>query len=156
MPLFFSGKCKPDETPGVQSGFDAQLHCIDVVARFNLLVLSTLILPFVLGFLGAIAALVRNSLTSLESKSFTQGWAGRVWLRLCLGGLLGEISGIIFTPSLNELEALKLSLVFVAFLMGYSTDLAFSVFDRAIAAAKEAIKPDPKSSEALGKPEAAG
>jgi hypothetical protein len=62
----------------------------------------------------------------------------------------------MFTPDLNELEELKLSLVFVAFLMGYSTDLAFSLFDRAITSAKEAIKPSPRSSEALTKPEASG
>lgn len=132
--------------------FDANLHCIDAVARFNLLVLSTHILPFVLGFLGAMAALARHSLNSLENKSFTQGWGGRWFLRLVLGGLLGEISGVMLTPSLSELEALKLSLVFVAFLMGYSTDFAFTVIDRAIATAKEAFKPGLKSSQTLAGP----
>jgi hypothetical protein len=147
LPLLFGYKCDSADE------FDAHLHCLDAVARFNLLILSTHILPFVLGFLGAVAALVRSSLSGLENKSFTQGWAGRLGLRLVLGGLLGEISGIIFTPGLNELEALKLSLVFIAFLMGYSTDLAFSVFDRAIASAKEAIKPSPKTSETVHTPE---
>jgi hypothetical protein len=147
LPLLFAYKCDNS------SDFDGHLHCIDAVARFNLLILSTHILPFVLGFLGAVAALVRSSLNGLENQSFTQGWTGRLGLRLVLGGLLGEISGIIFTPSLNELEALKLSLVFVAFLMGYSTDLAFSLFDRAIASAKDAMKPDPKTSETFHPPE---
>ena len=146
LPILTSYICKK------VNGFEAHIHCLDGTARFGLLVFSSHILPFLLGFLGAMAALVRQSLEGLENKSFTQGWSGRLYLRLFLGGLLGEISGIIFTPSLNELEALKISLVFIAFLMGYSTELAFSVFDRAIESAKEAIKPSPKSLDTLNKP----
>ncbi len=134
--------------------YESLIACADRLARFQLLLLTTHILPFVLGFLGAVAAMVRHSLESLANKSFTQGWAGRLGLRLVLGGLLGEISGIIFSPSVNELEALKLSVVFIAFLMGYSTDLAFAVFDRAIESIREGIKPKPKSSEPLRMPPA--
>lgn len=142
------------ERCAVLPNYDSLLICVDRLARFQLLLLTTHILPFVLGFLGAVAAMVRHSLDSLANKSFTQGWTGRLGLRLVLGGLLGEISGIIFSPSLDELEALKLSLVFIAFLMGYSTDLAFAVFDRAIESVREGLKPKPKSSEPLRMPPA--
>ena len=136
--------------------YNGLLACVDRLARFQVLLLSTHVLPFVLGFLGAMAAQVRHSLDSLANKSFTQGWTGRLGLRLVLGGLLGEISGIIFAPSLDQLEALKLSLVFVAFLMGYSTDLAFAVFDRAITSVREGMRPKPKSSEPLRVPDGGG
>ncbi len=123
------------------------LGCMKWKAELWLQVLTTLFLPFILGFLGSAASLVRQTLNNLENKSFKQAWPGQLLLRLVLGGLVGELSGVIFAPSLEELQTLKLSLVFVAFLMGYSTNMAFGVFDKSIESVIMVIKPKPKPTE---------
>lgn len=122
------------------------------LTQSQIVLLTTHILPFVLGFLGAVTALVRQYINGLNEKSYTPGWPGRMSMRLCLGGLLGEISGVIFSPDQADLQALNLSVVFLAFLMGYSMDLAFSLFDRGIELARDILKPAPKSPESLARP----
>jgi hypothetical protein len=112
-------------------------------------ILASHILPFILGFLGAVAYIVRSSLNKFDKCSYMPGYNGRILMRLCLGGLLGAITVIMLSPSQQELASLNLSLVFVAFLMGYSVELAFSMFDIGIAKVKNMLKTEPKSSQTI-------
>lgn len=53
-------------------------------------------------------------------------------MRLCLGGLLGAISGIFISAGSTETQGFNISLTLTALLMGYSVEVAFSLFDSAI------------------------
>jgi len=68
-------------------------------------------------------------------------------MRVCLGGLLGVIGGIMFSLDETELETYSLSTVVVAFLMGYSVEFAFTLFDRLIERGKSLFTPEVRSSE---------
>jgi hypothetical protein len=116
-------------------------------ARSLLNILSQYVLPLILGLLGAIAYLVRRSLFNLAFNSYTPGIGGQFGMRLCLGGLLGVISGIMFSLDQAEIETSSLSLVVVAFLMGYSVEFAFSLFDRLIERGKSLVRPEVRSSD---------
>ena len=111
-------------------------------ARSVLQVLTFYLLPLVLGLLGAIAFIVRRLLTSLEANSYMLNSGRRLGMRLALGALLGVISGIIFAPDQLQLKAFNLTLVTSAFLMGYSVEFAFSVFDALIERGRQAVKSD--------------
>jgi hypothetical protein len=95
-------------------------------------ILSRYILPLVLGVVGATAYVVRRTLYQLETNSYLPATKGRLLMRLCLGGLLGAISGIFLSTDQKEIEGFNLSLILVALLMGYSVEVAFSLFDSVI------------------------
>lgn len=95
-------------------------------------ILSEYILPLILGVLGATAFVVRQSLDHLKSNSYLPGATGKLSMRLCLGGLLGVISGIFMSSNTNAaatVQGFNLSLVMVSLVMGYSIEVAFSLFD---------------------------
>jgi len=103
------------------------------------LILNSLILPLLLGFLGAIAFLVRNILNHLSSYTFIPSWSGRDAMRVLLGGLLGVIGPWLYVS--GNVDEVGLGLLLFSFLLGYSVELAFSLFDKFITHAREAIKP---------------
>ncbi len=93
-------------------------------------ILSGFILPLILGVLGATAFVVRQALDKLKNNSYVPGATGKLSMRLCLGGLLGVISGIFMsTSSTVSMQGFNLSLVMVSLVMGYSIEVAFSLFD---------------------------
>jgi hypothetical protein len=128
-----------------------QLITVNSYARTMLSILSTHVLPVVLGLIGATSFITRRCLQDISFNSYTPGWPQRFPMRICLGGLLGAISGIAFSPSEQDIRELEISGIFVAFLMGYSVELAFSTFDRAIDQILMTIRPEVKSSAELPK-----
>ena len=95
-------------------------------------VLSRYILPLLLGFIGATAYITRNTLFHLYTNSYVPPHTGMLTMRLCLGGLLGAISGIFISAGAKEAEGFNISLTLMALIMGYSVDVAFNLFDSAI------------------------
>ena len=102
-------------------------------------VLNYYFLPLILGLLGAIAFIVRKLLNSLATTSYTLNSGRRYGMRLALGALLGVMSGIFIAPDQPQLQSFNLSLVVLAFLMGYSVEFAFSIFDAIIERGRQAV-----------------
>lgn len=96
------------------------------------IILSRYILPLVLGVIGATAYIVRRTLNQLESNSYLPTTHGKLLMRLCLGALLGAISGIFLSDDSAALQSFNLSLIMIALLMGYSVEVAFGLFDSVI------------------------
>jgi hypothetical protein len=103
------------------------------------LMLNSLVLPLLLGFLGAIAFLTRNTLNHLNDYTFIPSWGGRNIMRVLLGGLLGVIGPWLYAS--GKVDEVGLGLSLFAFLLGYSVELAFTLFDKFIDYARDAIKP---------------
>jgi hypothetical protein len=143
---------KPDGMDGgrgsdAAEGMSVRMFAVEDYARSLLEILSQYVLPLILGLLGATAYIVRRALFNLAYHSYTPSFGGQFAMRLSLGGLLGVIAGIMFSLDEAELETYSLSLVVVAFLMGYSVEFAFSLFDRAIERGRALLKPEARSSE---------
>ncbi len=133
--------------PDAAVAASVSMVAVEDYARSLLGILSQYVLPLILGLLGAVAYIVRRALFNLAYSSYTPSFGGQVAMRLSLGGLLGVIAGIMFSLDQAELETYSLSLVVVAFLMGYSVEFAFSLFDRAIERGRSLLKPEARSSE---------
>jgi hypothetical protein len=120
-------------------------------------VLSRYILPLLLGFIGATAYVTRLTLYRLSTNSYVPSPRGMMSMRLCLGGLLGAISGIFISSGAKETEGFSISLTLTALLMGYSVEVAFSLFDSAIERLKDwtrGLRPnDEKDSANTAKPD---
>ena len=113
----------------------ALLKCIALERKYAsaaYTVLSRYFLPLILGFIGATAYVTRNTLFHLTNNSYVPSPRGMLTMRLCLGGLLGAISGIFVSAGSSETEGFNISLTLTALLMGYSVEVAFSLFDSAI------------------------
>ena len=113
---------------------------VQQLARPALQVTSFYILPLVLGFLGAVTHVVRRMLDSLSSKSYMLANYRTYRLRVALGGLLGIISGIVIAPTEAHGQTFSVSLILFAFLVGYSVEFAFSIFDTLIEKGRQALK----------------
>lgn len=111
-------------------------------ARSVLRVWNFYVLPLVLGLLGAVAFITRRLLASLANNSYTPNTVSRYLMRLALGALLGVVGGIILAPDQPSLQGFSLSLVTLAFLMGYSVEFAFSAFDALIERGRQAFQPE--------------
>jgi hypothetical protein len=142
-PEGMDGTREPDAAEEVS----VRMFALEDYARSLLGILSQYVLPLFLGLLGAVAYIVRRALFNLAYHSYTPSFGGQFAMRLSLGGLLGVIAGIMFSLDEAELETYSLSLVVVAFLMGYSVEFAFSLFDRAIERGRALLKPEARSSE---------
>jgi hypothetical protein len=122
---------------------EALLNCIVLEREYAssiYTILSRYLLPLLLGFIGAIAYITRDTLYRLSANSYTPWIHGKLSMRLCLGGLLGAISGIFISAGAKEAEGFNISLTLVALIMGYSVDVAFSLFDSAIDRLKDWTK----------------
>ncbi|MGH8469234.1 MAG: hypothetical protein ACREVY_09730 [Gammaproteobacteria bacterium] len=140
----------PEPAETVSKDHEEQIKtvlAIEGYSRSLLSILSQYVLPLILGLLGAIAYLVRRSLFSLAYNSYAPSFGGQFIMRVCLGGLLGVIGGIMFSVDEAELETYGLSTVVVAFLMGYSVEFAFTLFDRLIERGRSLFTPQVRSSE---------
>lgn len=111
------------------------LGCIALEREYALsayTVLSRYVLPLLLGFIGATAYVTRHTLFRLGTNSYVPSPRGMLTMRLCLGGLLGAISGIFISSDGKPIEGFNISLTLTALVMGYSVEVAFSLFDSAI------------------------
>ena len=152
MAMWWWAYPKPDGMDGARGPDATEAATVRMVAIENyaqslLEILSQYVLPLFLGLLGAVAYIVRRALFNLGYHSYTPSFGGQFAMRLSLGGLLGVIAGIMFSLDEAELESYSLSLVVVAFLMGYSVEFAFSLFDRVIERGRTMLKPEARSSE---------
>lgn len=119
---------------------NALASCIALEREYALsayTVLSRYILPLLLGFIGATAYVTRLTLYRLSTNSYVPSPRGMLTMRLCLGGLLGAISGIFISSGATESQGFSISLTLTALLMGYSVEVAFSLFDSAIERLKD-------------------
>jgi hypothetical protein len=95
--------------------------------------MAQIILPMLLGFLGAYTYVLRNLSLDIQNRSFAPGSAIHHVVRLSLGALAGVASGWLLRPedvtALSSLPAWAL-----AFVAGYSIELVFSVMDRIVGA----------------------
>lgn len=108
--------------------------------NFKLKALTELILPFVIGLLGAVTFLVRTAMHKLNNSSYLPSHPARPAMRLILGGLLGCIPSMLTTSDQEHIFSIKISTIFLAFLMGYSVELSFSLIDKIIEKIKNSIK----------------
>ena len=106
-------------------------------------IVNSLLLPFLLGILGAAAFLSRTTLARMGDSSLVRSWPGQYWLRLLLGGLLGVMGPLLYSS--GNVEKIGLGLALFAFLLGYSVEVAFGLFDQLISYARAAIKPESKT-----------
>jgi hypothetical protein len=116
-----------------------QRIAVEQASRSVLQMFNYYLLPLILGLLGAVAFIVRRLLSSLASTSYTLNSGRRYAMRLALGALLGVISGIFLAPEQTRLQPFNLPLVVLAFLMGYSVEFAFSIFDALIERGRKAV-----------------
>ncbi|MGR8940905.1 MAG: hypothetical protein ACU83P_04865 [Gammaproteobacteria bacterium] len=119
----------------LQQGRNLLFGCIALEREYALsahTVLSRYVLPLILGFIGATAYVTRHTLYRLATNSYIPSPRGMLTMRLCLGGLLGAISGIFITSDAQEAEGFNISLTLTALVMGYSVEVAFSLFDSGI------------------------
>ena len=92
-----------------------------------------------LGLLGALAFVIRGILDSFSKSSFILGARRRWGMRVALGPLLGLISGIVIAPDIQDFKELSFSPLVWGFLMGYSVEFAFSLFDFLIQKGRSAV-----------------
>lgn len=120
-------------------------------ANLLYIILSQYLLPLILGIVGSTAYIVRSVLDQLQTNSYLPAAQGKLTMRIFLGGLLGVITGIfISSGDSNELHKFNLNLVMLSLIMGYSVDVAFSLFDRIVERMNEwidALKPKKKDTE---------
>jgi hypothetical protein len=108
-------------------------------AKAILRVCNYLLLPTLLGSLGSLAYVIRGVLESFSRSSFVLGARRRWGMRVALGPLLGLISGIVVSPDLEDFKEISFSPLIWAFLMGYSVEFAFSLFDSLIEKGRQAV-----------------
>jgi hypothetical protein len=118
---------------------DAGIATFFVVAKSILRICNYVALPFFTGLLGSLAFVIRAILESLSRSSLTLGFRRRGIIRIFLGGLLGLISGIVIAPDIDEFKKISYSPLVSAFLMGYSVEFAFGVFDALIERGRRAL-----------------
>ncbi|MGH7066470.1 MAG: hypothetical protein ACREFO_07630 [Acetobacteraceae bacterium] len=101
--------------------------------------LRTLVLPALYGLLGATVFQLRAILNPLLPNPS----AARLLCRLALGGFAGLSTALVFGPDAGKvLEASSsygIGTFGLAFLLGFSVDVFFSILDRLVAAASQAV-----------------
>lgn len=139
------------------------MHAFYFGARSVLGILSHMVLPTILGLLGSLAYVIRGILDSFSRSSLTLGSRRRWETRVSLGGLLGLITGAMFPPGLDQTNASVISPLVWAFLVGYSVEFAFSIFDTVIERGRETLSAnrgkmagDPPEVHPVAKPQPVG
>jgi hypothetical protein len=95
--------------------------------------MSQIVLPMLLGFLGAYTYVLRSITLDIRNRSFAPGSAIHHVVRLSLGAMAGIASSWLLSPkdvaALSSVPAWAL-----AFVAGYSIELVFSFMDRIVTA----------------------
>jgi hypothetical protein len=120
--------------------------------KATLRIINYLLLPTLVGALGALAHVLRQILSNYKQTSYLIGFQGKWAMRIVLGSALGFISGMLVVPELKALEKFSASPLVWGFISGYSVEFAFSVFDWWIEKGREIVKID-KKPELPGKAE---
>ena len=123
-------------------------------------ILAQFILPLAYGILGALTSIMRELSASIRQTIYSIALGLEYKVKIPLGALAGASVGLILAPnSLNT--AFGLSMLGVAFGMGYSVDVFFAVLDGLIARLTQAasgatVAPRPADASASGAEPAAG
>ena len=121
---------------------NAERNSFFAAAKATLRNFNYLLLPTLLGALGALAYVIRNILDSFKQSSFRLNSKRQWTMRVALGSALGLISGLVISPELKYFDSAKFSPLVWGFLMGYSVEFAFSLFDSLIKKGRDALAPD--------------
>lgn len=102
--------------------------------------LTVYVVPVLVGLLGAFAYVFRR--INLKVERFTLEARDRMQagLRIFLGTLLGGLVGLFFQPDGIELAGVRLSIAALAFLVGYSVQVAFEAMDLLVAFAVRVLQ----------------
>jgi hypothetical protein len=94
---------------------------------------AQLLLPTLLGLLGATIFMLRLINSQIKDGTYSQLFYSQAVVRLCLGSFAGFSTALIFSP--DSLSALKgLTASGIAFAAGYSVDIVFAFLDKIVAA----------------------
>lgn len=126
---------------------DDYLECAECAARDSVImaaesllkILNYLLLPTLLGFIGSLAYVIRGLLWNFDHASFVVGNSRKGKMRLVLGPLLSLVSGIILAPESTGFSEASFSPLILGFLMGYSVEFAFKLFDTLIEKGKNLL-----------------
>jgi len=126
---------------------DDYLECAECAARDSVImaaesllkILNYLLLPTLLGFIGSLAYVIRGLLWNFDHASFVVGNSRKGKMRLVLGPLLSLVSGIILAPESTGFSEASFSPLILGFLMGYSVEFAFKLFDTLIEKGKSLL-----------------
>jgi hypothetical protein len=111
-----------------------RLASIDV-AETAVTRMSAIILPLLLGWLGAQAFVLRKMASDISTHAFAKSSSIHHIVRISLGALAGVASTWLLTPALVGGDELKhLPPWALAFIAGYGIELVFAFMDRIIAA----------------------
>lgn len=127
------------KNPQYYPPFESQIRDVFDAGTVFIKILEGLILPVLMGCLGAIAFVIRRILDQIADTTFVMTYGPKTWMRVMLGGLLGFLGIYLYTS--GNVEKMGLGLSLFAFLMGYSVEMAFSILDRFIAFLRESVKP---------------
>jgi len=105
----------------------------ELSAKISIQNLSNYYIPLCLGLVGACVRIIRRLDACLENHTLNPNDAMRAFLRIFLGAMLGALICLIFDNGSVEINNLKLSLGFLAFLAGYSVQWVFDLLDQIIA-----------------------
>lgn len=106
-------------------------HTCDLVHRARMLLraLDAYVIPMLMGWLGALAFMLRSLVLELRSLAYTPALASISLIRMVLGMMAGALGGM-FVPADESLKALPpMALPFV---FGYGVEILFSLLDRIV------------------------
>jgi hypothetical protein len=103
-------------------------------AKITLKAMSAYILPFLYGWLGAVAYVMRSLSNEIADLTYSKASDVRFRLRVVLGMLSGITVGLILSPEALPSSLSAITPLALAFLAGYSVELLFSAMDRLISA----------------------
>jgi len=128
-------EASPKKAPNIWSSFQQiAALCGSIADRFKLLygTLANYALPIIFGMLGAVTFGLRELRQKAEPPTWIRRSGSLALLRISTAGLAGYLVTV-----LGDLTAgFQISLIFVAFLLGYSLDVFFTLLDRAVAHVK--------------------
>jgi hypothetical protein len=104
-----------------------------IASKSILGIISQYFLPFLYGWLGSLAYILRTLSREIQDVTFTRGSEIRYSLRWPLGMLAGVTVGLFFDPSYFSGFAVITPLG-LAFLAGYGVELLFTGLDRMVSA----------------------
>ena len=118
-----------------------QWQSSELRTAIRLAVFSGLILPVLLGLVGACTHVYRDFSRRLYAWTLYPADGLRVTLRILLGGILGGLVSVIWVRDQPiELEGLTFSLATLAFFVGYGVEIVFRTLDVFIAGVLKKIE----------------
>ena len=142
-PSDLAKRCGPQ--PGGLSAADLQAwmsHDARVSAAYA--VLSGFVLPMLLGFLGGCAYAFRRLDKKLATWTLEPQDGKHAVVRVCLAAMLGGLVGVVWSPDQSvSLGGFTLSLVALAFFVGFSVEVVFQLLQTVIEAVASSLRTPP-------------